>query len=65
MGRGLGNPPPGFGWPFPFPFPLPWSCLLCFFGALRRLGGTWFQVLPVKTGVVNGSIPSGTNMFSA
>src|SRR6185437_3993421 len=61
VGHGVGFSP----WPPPWPPGLPWSCFLGFLATLRRFGGTWFQVWPVKTGVGNGSTPSGTNMFSA
>src|SRR5689334_18542444 len=62
VGQGVGFSP----WPPPRPpFCPPWSCFLGFLPTLRRFGGTWFQVWPAKTGVGNGSTPSGTNMFSA
>src|SRR5262249_5478275 len=62
VGQGLGLSP----WPPPRPpFRPPWSCFLCSLSALRRFGGTWFQVWPVNTGVGNGSTPSGEKMFSA
>src|SRR6185312_14844048 len=61
VGLGVGFPP----WSPPWPSCLPWSCFLGFSPTLRRFGGTWFQVWPVKTGVGNGSTPSGTNMSSA
>src|SRR5271166_1165501 len=61
VGNGLGFPPPWPGWlPFWLPFWL-WLCFLCFVATLRRPGGTWFHMLPVKTGGVNCSTPSGTN----
>src|SRR5689334_10180667 len=62
VGQGVGFPP----WSPPRPpSGPPWSCFLGFLPTSRRFGGTWFQVWPVKTGVGNGSTPSGTNMFSA
>src|SRR5690348_11869630 len=52
VGQGIGFPPWSPPWPPPWP---PWSCFLGFLSALRRFGGTRFQVWPVKTGVGNGS----------
>src|SRR5947207_1156710 len=56
----------GDGLPLSFPLPFwPLSCFLCFLATLRRFGGTWFQVWPVKTVAGNGSTSSGTHWSSA